>query len=115
MSAEGNILSTKNCIKNIDIYIKYCDCLIPPFNPLWCVTFDFIYFNRKSKENQKTCHIWYSVIFHLQKTERLSTRIGVQKLLEGALKVNAGEVFKLLETSEPDAKELAQEVKTILK
>ena len=55
------------------------------------------------------------VIFHLQKTERLSTRIGVQKLLEGALKVNAGEVFKLLETSEPDAKELAHEIKAMLK
>jgi hypothetical protein len=55
------------------------------------------------------------VIFHLQKTERLSTRIGVQKLLEGALKVNAAEAFKLLETSEPDAKELAQEIKAMLK
>jgi hypothetical protein len=55
------------------------------------------------------------VIFHLQKTERLSTRIGVQKLLEGALKVNAADAFKVLESSEPDAKELAQEIKAILK
>lgn len=54
------------------------------------------------------------VIFHLQKTERLNTRIGVEKLLHGALKVNAEETFKLLEDSEDDAKNLSQEIKKLL-
>ena len=54
------------------------------------------------------------VIFHLQKTERLNTRIGLEKLLHGAMKVNAEEVFKLLEDSEPDAKDLALRLKEIL-
>ncbi|MFX1314257.1 MAG: hypothetical protein ACFE9T_00200 [Promethearchaeota archaeon] len=55
------------------------------------------------------------VIFHLQKTERLNTRIGLEKLLDGALKVNPGKVFELLESSEPDAQELAKDIKAILK
>lgn len=54
------------------------------------------------------------VIFHLQKNERLNTRIGLEKLLHGALKVNAKEVFKLLESSEPDAKELSKRIKQLL-
>ena len=54
------------------------------------------------------------VIFHLQKTERLNTRIGMEKLLHGALKVNAEETFKLLEDSENDAKTLSQEIKSLL-
>jgi hypothetical protein len=55
------------------------------------------------------------VIFHLQKIERLNTRIGLEKLLHGSLRVNAEETFKLLEDSEKDAKELASEIKAILK
>ncbi|MFX1411549.1 MAG: hypothetical protein ACFFA6_14450 [Promethearchaeota archaeon] len=55
------------------------------------------------------------VIFHLQKTERLNTRIGLEKLLDGALKVNAEKVFKLLESSEPDAQDLAKDIKAFLK
>ena len=54
------------------------------------------------------------VIFHLQKTERLNTRIGVEKLLHGALKVNAEGTFKLLEDSEDDAKNLSNEIKKLL-
>ena len=54
------------------------------------------------------------VIFLLKKTERLNTRIGFEKTLHGALKVNAEEVFKLLEDSEPDAKDLAKELKELL-
>ena len=54
------------------------------------------------------------VIFHLQKNERLNTRIGLEKLLHGALKVNPKEVFNLLESSEPDAKELSKRIKQLL-
>jgi len=54
------------------------------------------------------------VIFHLQKTERLDTRIGLEKLLHGALKVNAKEVFKLLESGAPDARDLSKTIKSIL-
>ena len=55
------------------------------------------------------------VIFHLQKNERLYTRIGLEKLLDGALRVNAEKVFKLLESSEPDAQALVEDIKGILK
>lgn len=54
------------------------------------------------------------VIFHLQKTDRLNTRIGVEKLLHGSLKVNAEETFKLLEDSDDDAKNLSNEIKNLL-
>jgi len=52
------------------------------------------------------------VIFHLQKNERLNTRLGLQKLLHGALKVNPEEVFKLLESAEE--RELSEKIKAIL-
>jgi len=52
------------------------------------------------------------VIFHLQKTERLSTRIGFEKLLDGALRVNAKEVFKILENAE--AGDFSKEIKALL-
>ena len=55
------------------------------------------------------------VIFHLQKTERINTRIGFEKLLHGSLRVNAEETFKLLENSEQDAKDLSNELKKLLK
>lgn len=51
------------------------------------------------------------VIFHLQKNERLNTRLGLQKLLHGALIVNPEEVFKLLESAEE--KELASKIKAM--
>ncbi|MFW9772609.1 MAG: hypothetical protein ACFFEO_10680 [Candidatus Thorarchaeota archaeon] len=52
------------------------------------------------------------VIFHLQKTERLNTRIGFEKLLDGALRVNAKQVFKIL--TEAGAEELVKEIKALL-
>jgi len=52
------------------------------------------------------------VIFHLQKTERINTRIGLEKLLHGALKVNAEKVFNLLEDSEEQ--DLAKQIKVLL-
>ena len=52
------------------------------------------------------------VIFHLQKTERLNTRIGFEKLLDGALRVDAKEVFKILE--EANAGDLVKEIKALL-
>jgi hypothetical protein len=55
------------------------------------------------------------VIFHLQKTERLNTRIGFEKLLHGSLRVNAKETLKLLQSSEKDAKDLSLELKKLLK
>jgi len=52
------------------------------------------------------------VIFHLQKIERLNTRIGFEKLLDGALRVDAKEVFKILE--EGGAEDLVKEIKALL-
>ena len=52
------------------------------------------------------------VIFHLQKNERLNTRIGFEKLLDGALRVNAEEVFKILEDAE--AGDFSKEIKALL-
>ena len=54
------------------------------------------------------------VIFHLQKTERLNTRIGFEKLLHGALKVDAKKVFKVLESGASDVKELVGRLKSAL-
>jgi len=54
------------------------------------------------------------VIFHLQKTERLNTRIGFEKLLHGSLIVNIKDVFKLLESGASDAKALVERIKSIL-
>ena len=54
------------------------------------------------------------VIFHLQKNERLNTTIGLQKLLDAALIVNQDEMFKILESSDNTAKELANKIKRIL-
>ena len=50
------------------------------------------------------------VIFHLQKNERLSTVIGLQKLLDAALNVNPEEMFKILECSDEGAQELARKI-----
>lgn len=54
------------------------------------------------------------VIFHLQKTERLNTRIGFEKLLHGALRVDVKEVFKVLESAASDAKDLVERIKFVL-
>ena len=55
-----------------------------------------------------------NVIFHLQKNERINTVIGLQKLLDAALIVNPGELFKILESTDEGAKELARKIKGIL-
>ena len=54
------------------------------------------------------------VIFHLQKNERISTVIGLQKLLDAALIVNPEELFKILESADEGAQELAKKIKSIL-
>ncbi|MFX1275766.1 MAG: hypothetical protein ACFFBP_15950 [Promethearchaeota archaeon] len=54
------------------------------------------------------------VIFHLQKTETINSRIGLEKLLDASLMVNPEETFKILETSDKEAQELAKEIKKII-
>ncbi|MHA2288346.1 MAG: hypothetical protein ACXABG_06125 [Promethearchaeota archaeon] len=54
------------------------------------------------------------VIFHLQKTERLNTRLGFEKLLHGALRVSAEESLKLLESGASDAQDLVGRIKSVL-
>ncbi|MFX1451315.1 MAG: hypothetical protein ACFFCM_10760 [Promethearchaeota archaeon] len=54
------------------------------------------------------------VIFHLQKNERINTVIGLQKLLDAALIVNREEMFKILESADKEAQELAKKIKKIL-
>jgi hypothetical protein len=54
------------------------------------------------------------VIFHLQKNDRIDSLIGLQKMTEAALKVAPEEAFKILESSEEDAKEFARRIKQIL-
>ncbi len=54
------------------------------------------------------------VIFHLQKNERINTVIGLQKLLDAALIVNPEEMFKILESADEGAQELAKKIKNIL-
>ena len=54
------------------------------------------------------------VIFHLQKNERINTVIGLQKLLEATLIVNREELFKILESADEGAQELAKKIKKIL-
>ncbi len=55
-----------------------------------------------------------NVIFHLQKNDRINTVIGLQKLLEASLLVARESMFKVLESSDDDAKELAQKIKGII-
>ncbi len=55
-----------------------------------------------------------SVIFHLQKNERINTVIGLQKLIDAALIVAPKELFKILESSDADAQELAKKIKGLL-
>ena len=53
-------------------------------------------------------------IFHLQKLERLNTLIGVQKLIDACMTVNPNEMFKVLQSSDEDAQELAKKIKRLL-
>ncbi len=48
------------------------------------------------------------------KNDRIDSLIGLQKMTEAALKVVPKETFKILESSEEDAKELARWIKEIL-
>ena len=50
-------------------------------------------------------------IFHLQKNERIITVIRLQKLIDATLFVAPEEIFKILESSEADAQELAKKIK----
>ena len=54
------------------------------------------------------------VIFHLQKNERLDTIIGLEKLLDAALQVAPEELFRILENSGEDSKDLAERIKSVL-
>lgn len=54
------------------------------------------------------------VIFHLQKNERINTVIGLQKLIDAVLIVAPEELFKILESSDTNAQELARKIKAIL-
>lgn len=55
-----------------------------------------------------------AVIFHLQKSERIETVIGLQKLIDAALIVASEELFKILEESDEEAQELAKKIKRVL-
>jgi hypothetical protein len=54
------------------------------------------------------------VIFHLQKQERLNTILGLEKLLDGALKVAPQQLFDLLERGDKQAARLAEKIKQVL-
>lgn len=54
------------------------------------------------------------VIFHLQKNERLNTRIGLEKLLDAGLKVNPEKTFRILESAGGESKELAEKIRKVL-
>ena len=54
------------------------------------------------------------VIFHLQKTETLNSRIGLEKLLDAALMVAPEEAHKILEDCDNEGQELSKTIKTIL-
>jgi hypothetical protein len=55
-----------------------------------------------------------NVIFHLQKNDRIETVIGLQKLIDAALIVNPEELFKILESADEDAQDLAKKIKKVL-
>ncbi len=54
------------------------------------------------------------VIFHLYKNDSLTTVIGLEKLIDASLMVAPEEMFKILEESEADAKELAKKIRQVL-
>lgn len=54
------------------------------------------------------------VIFHLQKNERLNTRIGLERLLDAGLRVNPEKTFRILENGPEDARELSRNIRNIL-
>lgn len=53
------------------------------------------------------------VIFHLQKNERLNTRIGLEKLIDASLIVNPKEMFKILNNSGKDGQRLGEQIKSV--
>jgi len=53
-------------------------------------------------------------IFHLQKLERLNSLIGAQKLIDACIIVNPDEMFKVLDSSDQDGKDLAKNIKSVL-
>jgi hypothetical protein len=54
------------------------------------------------------------VIFHLLKNERLNTKIGLEKLIDGCLIVNPEEMFNILETSGKDTQRLGEQIRSVL-
>lgn len=54
------------------------------------------------------------VIFHLQKNERLNTRIGLERLIDAGLRVNPEKTFRILESAGGEAKELADNIRRVL-
>ena len=54
------------------------------------------------------------VIFHLQKKEKINSLIGLEKLIDATLIVNPESMFRILESSDVDAKILAKKMKEIL-
>jgi len=53
------------------------------------------------------------VIFHLQKNDRLETAIGLQKLVDASLIAAPEDMFKILEDSGEEAKELSKKIKSV--
>lgn len=54
------------------------------------------------------------MIFHLQKNERLNTRIGLERLIDAALQVNPEKMFRILESAGGESKELADNIRSVL-
>ena len=54
------------------------------------------------------------VIFHLQKTETINSRIGLEKLLDASLMVNPEKTFEILGSCDKEAQELAKTLKEIV-
>ena len=54
------------------------------------------------------------VIFHLQKTETINSRIGLEKLLDASLMVNPEKTFEILGSCDNEAQELAKNIKEIM-
>ena len=54
------------------------------------------------------------IIFHLQKNERLNTRIGLGKLINASLIIDPERLFTILKSSSEKAKELANNIDSVL-
>ena len=53
-------------------------------------------------------------IFHLQRVERLNSTIGLERLVEAGFLVNTPKLLEILDNSEQDAKDLANEIREII-